>query len=239
MTASAGLTDRVAAEEARMLEVYAHRGYATARDSWATAGHAFMLAQRDWEVLKALRKLNVMPLGDRSIIDVGCGTGSFLRDFMRWGANPAHMVGVDLRPAPLETARRTLPAAVKLLCESATALPFPDASFDLVLQASVITSIKDPIVRKRVAAEMARVVKPEGAIVWFDFRYDNPFNQNVWGMGRRDIKELFPGARISLQSVCLAPVFSRAIAGRFWYLATLLTLFPPTRSHYVGIIRPA
>jgi ubiquinone/menaquinone biosynthesis C-methylase UbiE len=239
MTAAPGLSDRVAAEEARMMEVYAHRGYATARDSWATAGHAFMLAQRDWEVLKALRELNFMPLGDRSILDVGCGTGSFLRDVMRWGADPARLVGIDLRPKPLEIARRTLPAEVELLCESATALPFPDASFDLVMQASVITSIKDPAVRAKVAAEMLRVVKPGGAILWFDFRYNNPWNPNVWGMTRKDIQDLYPGARISLRSVCLAPVFSRAIAGRFWYLAMLLTLLPPTRSHYVGVIRPA
>ena len=234
-----GLDDRVAAEESRMMEVYAHRGHAKARDSWASAGHAFMLAQRDWEVLQFLRELGFMPLADRSILDVGCGTGSFLRDFMRWGANPARMVGIDLRPAPLEVAKRTLPAAIELLCESATALPFPDASFDLVMQASVITSIKDPIVRARVAAEMARVVKPNGAILWFDFRYNNPWNPNVWGMTRRDIQELFPGTQIALRSACLAPVFSRAIAGRSWFVATLLSLFPPTRSHYVGIIRPA
>jgi ubiquinone/menaquinone biosynthesis C-methylase UbiE len=235
---TAGLHDRVAAEESRLVEVYAHRGCATARDSWANAGHAFMLAQRDWTVLQFLRELDFMPPGDRSILDVGCGTGSFLRDFMRWGANPARMVGVDLRPAPLEVARRTLPAEVELLRESGTALPFPDASFDLVMQASVITSIKDPVVRAGVAAEMARVVKPDGAILWFDFRYNNPWNPNVWGMTRRDIRGLFPGARISLRSACLAPVFSRAIAGRSWMLATLLSLFPPARSHYVGIIRP-
>ena len=234
-----GLDHRVAAEESRMMEVYAHRGHATARDSWASAGHAFMLAQRDWEVLQFLRELGFMPLADRSILDVGCGTGSFLRDFMRWGANPARMVGIDLRPAPLEVARRTLPVEVRLLRDSATALPFRDASFDLVLQASVITSIKDPVVRARVAAEMARVVKPTGAIIWFDFRYNNPWNSNVWGMTRRDIQELFPGARIALRSACLAPVFSRAIAGRSWILASLLSFFPPTRSHYVGVIRPA
>jgi hypothetical protein len=94
-------------------------------------------------------------------------------------------------------------------------------------------------VRAKVAAEMLRVVRPDGAILWFDFRYNNPWNPNVWGMTRRDIQKLYPGARISLQSVCLAPVFARAIAGRFWHLATLLSLFPPTRSHYVGVIRPA
>jgi len=218
--------------------VYAHRGGAAARDSWASAGHAFMLAQRDWKVLEVLRELDFLPLGDRSILDVGCGTGSFLRDFVRWRANPAKMVGVDIRPEPLLAARATLPADVQLLCESATALPFPDGSFDLVTQASVLTSIKDPAVRTRVAAEMSRVVKPNGAILWFDFRYNNPWNPNVWGMTRKDIHALFPGAQISLWSVCLAPIFSRAIAGRSWLAATLLSLIPPLRSHYIGIIRP-
>jgi SAM-dependent methyltransferase len=236
---TAGLEDRVSAEESRMMEVYAHRGHATARDSWASAGHAFMLAQRDWKVLHFLRTFGFMPLADRSILDVGCGTGSFLRDFLRWGANPARMVGVDLRPAVLDIARRSLPADVELLCESATALPFRDASVDLVLQASVLSSIKDPAVRMRVAAEMMRVVRPGGAIVWFDFRYNNPWNPNVWGMTRKDITGLFPGAKISLRSACLAPVFSRPIAGRSWIAASLLSLIPPLRSHYVGAIRPA
>jgi SAM-dependent methyltransferase len=231
--------NRVAAEEARIHDVYAHRGHATARDSWASAGHAFCLAERDWKILRGLRRIRWLPLGAKSILDVGCGTGSFLRDFIRWGADPTQMVGVDLRAEPLAAARATLPPSVRLMKESGTALPFPDASFDLVLQASVITSIKDPEVRRLVAAEMRRVVKPNGVILWFDFRYNNPLNREVFGMSRRDIYGLYPDCDIRLESVVLSPPIARPIAQRSWTLATLLSLLiPPLRSHYVGIIRP-
>lgn len=232
------LPERVAAEEARIVDVYSRRGGAALRDSWAQPAHGFILAQRDWKVLKALRREGCLPLGSRSLLDVGCGTGSFLRDFVRWGADPGQIVGVDLRPGPLATARATLPPEVRLLCEGATALPFPDASFDVVLQGSVLSSIKDPAVRQGVAAEMRRVVKPGGVILWFDFRYNNPFNAEVWGMSRRHIHELFPNARITLESACLAPPLSRRLVHRSWLLATLVSLIPPLRSHYVGVIRP-
>jgi SAM-dependent methyltransferase len=235
---TADLRERVSTEEERIRDIYGRRGHALARDSWAEPGHVFMLAERDWKVLRALRREGWMPLGNRSLLDVGCGTGSFLRDFVRWGADPSRLVGIDLRPEALAAARATLPPEVRLLCESATALPFPDASFDIVLQASVLTSIKDPLVRQRAAAEMRRMVKPEGAILWFDFRYDNPFNPDVWGLSRGDIHRLFPHARITLASVCLAPPFVRPVARRSWVLAALLSLIPPLRSHYLGIIRP-
>ena len=37
--------------------------------------------------------------------------------------------------------------------------------------------------KQKVAAEMLRVVKPQGLILWYDFRYNNPRNSNVRGIG--------------------------------------------------------
>ena len=45
----------------------------------------------------------------------------------------------------------------------------PFHSFDLLLQSPVFTSILDQAMKERVAAEMMRVSKPGGLILWYDF----------------------------------------------------------------------
>src|SRR5437867_12293533 len=79
--------------------------------------------------------------------------------FMEWGGA---VVGksVSLRPPHL--------------CGNAAQLAFPEATFDLVCQSMVFTSILDHGMKQQIAAEMLRVVKIEGLILWYDFHVNNP-----------------------------------------------------------------
>ena len=52
---------------------------------------------------------------------------------------------------------------------------------------------------------MLRVVKPQGLILWYDFRYNNPRNPNVQGIGATEIRGLSPGRQVELRKVTLAP----------------------------------
>ncbi len=156
--------------------------------------------------------------------------------FFKWGADPAALCGIDLSAARIEHARQRIPQA-DLRAGSASELPWPAQSFDLVTQFTVFTSILDPALKRAVAAEMVRILKPDGAILWFDFRVNNPANSHVRGIPAREIRSLFAGCEIALASALLAPPLGRLIARWSWTLAELLHALPFFRTHYVGLIR--
>jgi len=90
---------------------------------------------------------------------VGCGGGVELRRLTTIGASPDRLAGIDLMPYRVEAARRILPLA-RIEIGSAHEMPFPDASFDIVSQFVVFSSVVDPQVRRAIAAEMLRVLRP-------------------------------------------------------------------------------
>jgi ubiquinone/menaquinone biosynthesis C-methylase UbiE len=184
-----------------------------------------------------LRRYDCENLAAKKILDVGCGTGQWLCDFIKWGARPENITGIDLLPDRVTRARRLCPPAVRIQCASAAELPFSDEGFDLVLQATVFTSILDPDLKRRVATEMIRVVKPEGFILWYDYHVNNPWNHDVQGVKREEINRLFPSCRIELGRITLAPPLARWIAPRSWFLACLLEKVPLLCTHYLGVIR--
>ncbi|UCE84971.1 MAG: class I SAM-dependent methyltransferase [Deltaproteobacteria bacterium] len=99
------------------------------------------------------------------ILDVGCGTGRTLRQIAT--ALPGHQYfGVDLSPFYLEAARKELAdvAEVTLLAENAEKLPFRDGYFDAVTSVYLFHELPRKA-RRRVAQEMARVLRPGGALV--------------------------------------------------------------------------
>jgi ubiquinone/menaquinone biosynthesis C-methylase UbiE len=229
--------DSTRAEEARIRAAYAKREEADTRYSWFNPGYQFMMQQRERRLLALLRRYDCENLTAKKILDVGCGTGQWLCDFIKWGARPENITGIDLLPDRVTRARRLCPPAVRIQCASAAELPFSDEGFDLVLQATVFTSILDPDLKRRVATEMTRVVKPKGFILWYDYHVNNPRNSDVRGVTRREINRLFPNCRIELRRITLAPPLARWIVPRSWLLACLLEKIPLLCTHYLGVIR--
>ena len=130
-------------EEARVRAAYAKRQRDNARYSWFSPGHLFMVQERERRLLALLKRHDFAPLNEKKILEVGCGTGYWLREFIKWGARPENITGVDLLADRVAQARRLCPEAVTIQCGSATQIAFPDASFDLVLQSTVFTSVLD------------------------------------------------------------------------------------------------
>src|SRR5262245_23611339 len=137
-------------EEDRIREKYARRPREDRRYSWFEAGHLFMMQERERSVLKVLRRAGLDSLREKRILEIGCGQGSWLRDFIKWGAQPENLIGVDLLPERVEQAKRLLPQGLTILCGSAAHLDFPDDSFDLVLQSTVFTSIQDRELKQKI-----------------------------------------------------------------------------------------
>jgi ubiquinone/menaquinone biosynthesis C-methylase UbiE len=101
------------------------------------------------------------PLRGLRWIDVGCGNGTFPERLIERCA-PAGIVGIDPSEAQLAFARsRCNPVLAQFHQGSATALPFPDGSFDVAVMTLVIFFVPDPT---KAIAEMVRVVGPGGTV---------------------------------------------------------------------------
>jgi ubiquinone/menaquinone biosynthesis C-methylase UbiE len=102
------------------------------------------------------------------LLDVACGAGRFLEQIM--DAFPRlDATGVDLSPAYIEEAAERLASwpTARVLEANAESLPFENGSFDVVASIYLFHELP-PRVRTLVAAEMARVVKPGGMVVFAD-----------------------------------------------------------------------
>jgi len=115
-----------------------------------------------WEGLLAL--LAAQP-GER-MLDVGCGAGIPARYL-------AGQVGPEGRVAAIDTSSRSLTRLrevtaaqgipnLDLVRAEASALPFPDGSFDAVLCVNVLEAVPD---KAKALREMHRVLKPGGRVL--------------------------------------------------------------------------
>ena len=126
----------------RIKETYERRKLAISphRYSFFNPGHLFMVQQRERELLAAFKNHQVTSLEDKKNLDLGCGRGGELRNFIRYGARPENLFGIDLLPDRIEAARSISPN-INFRCENAENLPYDNNSFDVVMQFTVFTSI--------------------------------------------------------------------------------------------------
>ncbi len=228
----------VRGERERIERVYSEweRHHPPERYSLQEPGNLFIVQERERALLRLLRRHGMHRLGGRAILEVGCGAGGELRNMVRYGASPERVQGVDIQTARIEEARRLSPN-IRFLVGSAEALPFADASFDLVMQFTMFSSMNDTLLRQRAAREMLRVLRPGGIILWYDMRYPSPRNREVRSIGRRELRSLFPGCSIDSISVTLLPPLARMLAPLSWTACQVLAWLPFLRSHYLAVIR--
>lgn len=125
----------------------------------------------------AMRRATLRPIAEHlrgrdqrraSLLDVACGTGRLLRD-IRLAFPGLNLTGLDLSRPYLEEARRHLQGlrGATWIAANAEAMPLPDASQDIVTSVFLFHELP-PQVRRKVAAEMARVLAPGGLLVIVD-----------------------------------------------------------------------
>ena len=175
-------------------------------------------------------------LSNRSILDVGCGTGVWLQTLVTWGATPGKLAGTDLLPDRIEVARQALPQS-NLVVPETWAIPFGDNKFDMVCANTVLSSILDGDARIQLALEMGRVLAEDGSILIYDFRISHPSNPNTRGIPLKEIKRLFPDYKVYAKSVTLLPPIQRVTSKLMPLLSLALeTWFPFLRSHIVYLL---
>jgi SAM-dependent methyltransferase len=225
------------ADRAR-IEAAAIRARYDRRDPAATGRHdpfrpdVLLRAQaRERALLRLFADRGVRPLDAKSVLEIGCGEGINLLQLVRLGFDPARLVGNDLRLDALAAAARILPASVRLLPGEASGLDLGAETFDIVMQSTVFSSILDPAVQEAVARRMWALTKPGGAVLWYDFVYDNPKNADVRGVPLARVRALFPAASVTAQRLTLAPPLARPLAAAHPSLYALFDAIPWLRSH--------
>jgi SAM-dependent methyltransferase len=209
---------------------------AGSRWSAANKGNQAILAERRNLTRRLLDAAGWIPLGDRDVLEVGSGHGSELAWLREIGASTSHLVGVDLLADRVAVARTSYPD-IDFRVGNAEHLEFADETFDLALALTVFSSIFDSTMAANIAAEIVRVLRPGGALLWYDARYDSNTNRNVRGVSARKVRSLFPNLEGELASITLLPPLARRM-GRLTGLGyPALSRVPPLRSHLLGLLR--
>lgn len=108
---------------------------------------------------------------DSTILDVGCGTGSLAIAAARRTGRMAKVFGLDASEQMLKLAIRKaqrMAVCVTFIHGTVEALPFEDASFDLVFSTLMLHHLPRPA-RIACAYEARRVLRPSGRFVVSDF----------------------------------------------------------------------
>lgn len=116
-------------------------------------------------------------LGDRErfdkLVEVGCGTGRMLRHFAK---HADFVVGADLSLESLKRCRERferlgLWERALLVHADASFLPFRDESFDAAASCQMIEHVPSDRMRRKVVAEIARILKPNGRFAISGYHY--------------------------------------------------------------------
>jgi len=196
----------------------------------------FLIQMRERAVIKALKKNNFFPLSKYDIFEMGSGGGGVLIEFLRWGASYKRLYGADLLFDRVQVSSKVLPGS-SVVCANGEYIPFRNSSFDLALQFTAYSSILDYRVKQNIAQEMLRVLRPQGAIIWYDF-WVNPKNKETRGILLGEIRELFPNCTYSFEKVTLAPPLARLMVRVSWNIAYLLEKLRAFNTHYLAVIKP-
>jgi len=107
------------------------------------------------------------------VLDIGCGTGTFAIAIKSWLPS-VEVVGLDPDPKALARSRRKAAragASVRFDQGFASALPYPDASFDRVFSSLMFHHLSQDA-RLATLREVRRVLKPDGSVHLMDFEQE-------------------------------------------------------------------
>ncbi len=195
--------------------------------------------ERQRALIRLFSQMGLKSLADVAVLEVGCGSGANLLELIELGADPKHLVGNELLADRLTAASARLPSSVRLLAGDASQLDLPAASFDIVYQSTVFSSILDDGLQESLAKRMWDLVKPGCGVLWYDFTFNNPNNPDVRGVPVSRIRALFPMAKVWVQKVTLAPPIARRVVPFSPHLYGVLNSLPFLRTHVLCYLEKA
>jgi len=192
--------------------------------------------ERQRAMLRLFVRAGLSDLSQPRLLEVGCGSGGNLLELLRLGFAPEHLSGIELLPERLAHAQQLLPGKVTLIAGDALQADVADASQDIVMAATVFSSLLDDGFQQALAQAMWCWLKPGGAVLWYDFTVDNPHNADVRGVPLARLRALFPHGRMHHERVTLAPPLARAVCRVHPALYGAFNLLPLLRTHVLAWI---
>jgi len=223
-------------EQNRLDNVYRGRQSLAGRYVRDNAGNRY-----NTDFLKRRIQYNLEKLYNRpekiKMLDLGSGELFWTRQFIDLGIASSNCIATDILDWRLKAGRKEYDE-IQAVTASAFELPFQDGTFDLISQLTMMTSVLDQNLRRRIAADMIRVLKPGGYLLWYDFRYNNPGNPHTRAIGISELKELYAPLPLYSESLTLLPPLARKIGGGGDQILNLLHRLRILRSHLLAIIGP-
>lgn len=219
-------------ELARIRRVYAdYDGNTATRNRWSgqNAGNAANRRARRQAFADTLTGAFEDP-SKLEFLEIGCGGGAILQDLLDVGVHDAHLMGIDLLVPRLVDAARSVPH-VRLAQASGTQLPFASESFDVVVMATVLSSLHDPSVLRSVCSEAWRVTRTGGGVLNYDLRMPNPMNRQVRPIKRSEMRRWFPTAKLTSSTLTVNPLLIRRVEPRWPGAHAKLARIPLLRTH--------
>ncbi len=178
-------------------------------------------------------KLIISKYGDNiaalKVLEIGAGDGVNLHFFKRIGVLSSNIWANELLKNRVDNLKKNFPD-INIISGNAMDIRFKN-KFDIILQSMVFSSILDTDFRISLAVKMIKILKENGMILWYDLAYDNPWNKDVTGINRNDIKKLFPDTQQKFKRITLVPQLAR-IAGHLYNIINCSCPF--LRSHIVA-----
>jgi ubiquinone/menaquinone biosynthesis C-methylase UbiE len=170
-----------------------------------------------------------------AMLDVGCGTGWWLEALAEAGARPDALHGLDVDGERVQAAANRVPGAA-VRTGNAEALPYPDATFALVTQIVVLSSLPSSEAVVGALCEARRVLAPGGTIAVYEPRVPNPFNRATRLLDDHELDRAGLAPRDGL-SLTLAPPLGRRLGRLTPSLHPLLSRIGPLLTHRLVVYR--
>ena len=187
--------------------------------------------ERERALIKMMKFAKIKSLSDLKLIEIGCGNGNNILEFLRLGFKPENLAINELIHERFVEAKSKLPGSITMIEGNALDMNLRENSFDIVFQSMVFSSILNHDFQNQLAKKMWELAKPGGGVLWYDFIYNNPQNSDVIGIPFKRVRELFPKGDIKKWRLTLAPPLSRVVTRISPSLYNLVNLFPFLRTH--------
>jgi len=139
------------------------------------------------ELIEAMNTID-LELSSKNILDLGCGNGYWLRNLVELGADPKKLTGIDISKQRIQSARLKN-NDINYQLTNGIDIPFPDNTFQVVMQIVTLSSIVEESTWRHLISEMKRVNSKDGYILWFDHK--KAFSDKLVGFTEKEVLNLF------------------------------------------------
>lgn len=164
------------------------------------------------------------------VLEVGCGYGDGLRPFILNDFRVQNLTGIDLMPSRLEVCKERCPGANYLHLSGHNMKGIKDNQFDIVVEQFAFCHIPNKELKRKIAQEMLRVLKPGGFILIMDWRLTWK-KRNIYGPSNDFLNEIFYEGNLTKKIVTLPthiwPNIGNIISKYMLAFYPLFLLIPP------------